>query len=74
MSEKFKHSDDGFKYFIDYKTGKIVKPLCIILPKMARYIKQFEKYQLPKYPWYDSVYRKITGQKIWKDLIKLFAL
>ena len=39
VSEKFKHSDDGFKYFIGYKTGKIVKPLCIILPKMARYIK-----------------------------------
>ena len=32
VSEKFKHSDDGFKYFIGYKEGEIVKPLCIILP------------------------------------------
>ena len=41
ISEKFKHSDDGFKYFIGYKDGEIVKPLCIILPQMSRYIKYF---------------------------------
>ena len=33
-SDKFKHSEDGFKYFIGYKEGEIVKPLCIILPQM----------------------------------------
>ena len=42
VSEKFKHSDDGFKYFIGYKEGEIVKPLCIILPQMTGYIKYFE--------------------------------
>ena len=42
MSDKFKHSDDGFKYFIGCKEGKIVKPLCIILPQMTGYIKYFE--------------------------------
>ena len=42
MSDKFKHSDDGFKYFIGYKEGEIVKPLCIILPQMSGYIKYFE--------------------------------
>ena len=31
VSDKFKHSDDGFKYFVGYKEGEIVKPLCIIL-------------------------------------------
>ena len=40
--DKFKHSDDGFKYFIGYKEGEIVKPLCIILPQMSVYIKYFE--------------------------------
>ena len=35
VSGKFKHSDDGFKYFIGYKGGEIVKPLCIILPQMS---------------------------------------
>ena len=32
VSDKFKHSDDGLKYFIGCKEGEIVKPLCIILP------------------------------------------
>ena len=27
VSDKFKHSDDDFKYFIGYKEGKIVKSL-----------------------------------------------
>ena len=39
VSDKFKHSDDGFKYFIGYKEGNIIKPLCIILPQMSGYIK-----------------------------------
>ena len=32
VSDKFKPSNDGFKYFIGYQQGEIVKPLCIILP------------------------------------------
>ena len=35
ISDKFKHSDDGFKYFIGYEKGRIVKPLCIILPQIS---------------------------------------
>ena len=42
MSDKFKHSDDGFKYFIGYKEVETVKPLCIILPQMNAYIKYFK--------------------------------
>ena len=42
VSDKFKHSDDSFKYFIGYKEGEIVKSLCIILPQMSGYIKYFE--------------------------------
>ena len=42
VSDKFKHSDGSFKYFIGYKDGEIVKPLCIILPQMTGYIKYFE--------------------------------
>ena len=40
ISDKFKHSNDGFKYFIGYKEGGIVKPLP--LPQMTGYIKYFE--------------------------------
>ena len=43
MSDKFKQNDDGFKYFIGYKEGEIVKPLCIILLQMTGHIKYFEK-------------------------------
>ena len=43
VSDKFKHSDEGFKYFIGYQEDKIVKPLCIILPQTSGYIKYFEK-------------------------------
>ena len=42
VSYKFKHNDKGFKYFIGYLVGEIVKPLCIILPQLSGYIKYFE--------------------------------
>ena len=42
VSDKFKHSEEGFKYFIGYKKGEIVKPLCIVLPQMNGYIKYFD--------------------------------
>ena len=41
VSEKFRHSEEGFKYFIGYQ-DEIVKPLCIILPQMNGYKKYFE--------------------------------
>ena len=42
VSDKFNHYNDGYKYFIGYEEGKIVKPLCIILPQMSGYIKYFD--------------------------------
>ena len=42
ISDKFKHSDEGFKCFIGYQDNEIVKPLCIILTQMSGYIKYFE--------------------------------
>ena len=42
ISDKFEHSDKGFKYFIGYKDDNIIRPLCIILPQMSGYIKYFE--------------------------------
>ena len=40
--DRFKHSEEGFKYFIGYQEDEIVKPLCIILPQMNGYIKYFD--------------------------------
>ena len=42
LSDKFKHNKEGFKHFIGYLEGGIVKPLCIILPQMSGYIQYFE--------------------------------
>ena len=42
VSYKFKRNNENFKHFIGYREGKIVKPLCIILPQMNGYIKYFE--------------------------------
>ena len=43
ISDKFKHNDDGFKYFISYlhDDDDVIRPLCIILPQMSGYIKYF---------------------------------
>ena len=42
VSDKIKHNDDDFKYFICYKEHEIVKLLYIALPQMTGYIKYFE--------------------------------
>ena len=42
VSDKIKHNNKDFKYFIRYLEGGIVKPFCIILPQMSGYIKYFE--------------------------------
>ena len=42
VSDKFKHSEEGYKYFIGYKEDEIIMPLRIILPQMDGYIKYFE--------------------------------
>ena len=32
VCDKFKHNNEGLKYFIGYLEGRNVKPLCIVLP------------------------------------------
>ena len=38
-SDKYKHNNKGSKHFIGYKDDNIIRPLCIILPQISRYIK-----------------------------------
>ena len=39
VSDKFKHSDDGFKYFIGcLHDDDVIKPLCIILPQIPYFL------------------------------------
>ena len=69
VSDKFKHNNEGFKYFIGYQEGEIVKPLCIILPQMSGYIKYFENggKSVSFFIKDDEVWEKY--EKIW-DVIK----
>ena len=41
VSNKFKHNNEDFKYFIGYQESEIVKSVCIFLPRMCGYIKYF---------------------------------
>ena len=41
VSDKFKHNNKEFKDFIGYQDG-LIKPLCIVLPQMSRYIRYFD--------------------------------
>ena len=40
-SDKSKHSEKSFKYFIGYANDGFIRPLCIILPQMSEFIKYF---------------------------------
>ena len=42
VSDKFKHSEEGYEYFIGYQEDEIAKPLCIILPQINGYLKYFD--------------------------------
>ena len=42
VSDKFRHSEEGYKHFIGYQEDQIIRPFCIILPQMDGYIKYFE--------------------------------
>ena len=52
MSSKVPFVKKGFKYFIGYKYAKKIKPLCVFLPKMTGYRKDFDETK------YISVLRK----------------
>ena len=68
-SDKFKHSNEGFNYFIGYQEGEIVKPSCIILTQMSGHIKYFENggKNMLFFIKGDDVWKKY--EKIW-DVIK----
>ena len=43
VSNKVSFSKEDWKYFIGYKDAKKVRPLYIVLPKMSRYKRDFDK-------------------------------
>ena len=51
VSNKFPFGEKGFRYFIGYKVGKKVRPLCIMPSKTSTYRRDFEG---TKYVFFDK--------------------
>ena len=71
VSDKFKHINDGSKFFIGYlHDDNVIRPLCIVLPQMSGYIKYFDNggknmsFKIED----ESVYLKYT--EIWNKIKK----
>ena len=43
VSNKVFFGKRGFKYFIRYEGGKKIRPLCVMLPKMSAYRRDFDE-------------------------------
>ena len=43
VCKTFSFGEKGFTYFIGYKDGKKVKPLCVIIPKISTYRRDFDE-------------------------------
>ena len=43
VSNKVSFGKKGFKYFIGYKDAKKIRHLCVVLPKMSAYRKDFDE-------------------------------
>ena len=74
VSNKWKINDTTYKYSCEYLKNDIVQPLCVILPKMSGYIKDFE-YGGKNMSFVtddEEVYKKYN--EIWEVVRKLLKL
>ena len=62
----------GFKYFIGYKDAKKIRPLCIFLPKMNAYRKDFDETKYMSFLIKDDELLK-KYNKIWKK-VKILSI
>ena len=71
-NERVVSNKKGFKYFIGYKDAKKIKPLCISLPKMSAYRKDFDETKYISFLIKDDEllekYNKILGKV--KNILK----
>ena len=66
ISDKFKHTNDGFKYFIGYQEDNIIRPLCIILPQLSGYIKCYENGGTICILWLKMIVLLVKYNETWK--------
>ena len=75
VSDKFKHSENGSKFFIGYLyDDDVIRPLCIILHQMSGSIKYFDngRKNMSFLIEDENVYLKYT--KIWNKFKKLLNI
>ena len=53
------------KYFIGYKDGDVIRPLCIILPQMIGYVKHFDSN--------NTMFSKVSDNKLLKKYKKIWG-
>ena len=56
---------NSLKYFIGYNDGDIIRPLCILLPQMIGYVKQFDSNR--------TMFFKVSDNKILKKYKKIWV-
>ena len=57
----------GFKFFIGYKDAKKIRPLCILLPKMSAYRKDFDETKFMSFSIKDDELLK-RHNEIWEKV------
>ena len=74
ISEKFRHSDNGIKYFIGYLDDDIIRPLCVILPQMSAYIKYFDDGEKNMSFKIEDEYVFLKYNEIWNKIRKTLSI
>ena len=74
VSDEFKHSDKGCKYFIGYTYDNIIRPLCIVLPQMSRYIKYFDNDEKSMSFKIENDSVLVKYNEIWNKILKMLNI
>ena len=64
---------NSHKYFIGYNDGDIIRPLCILLPKMIVFVKHFDSNQTRSFKVSDNKMLK-KYKKIWEKVANLLTI
>ena len=61
---------NSFKYLIGYNDNDVIRPLCIKLPQMIKYVKCFESYKTVSFKINDNKLLK-KSNKMWQKVKNL---
>ena len=64
---------ESLKYFIGYNDGDVIRPLCILLPQMIGYVKQFDSNKIMSIKVSDDKLLK-KYKRIWEKVANLLNI